>query len=125
MDLRELVEMWFAIWDAGDYQSLPIAEDFRHTSPYGTIEGKQAYLDLAAANEDKFIDNEFEIHDAIYLEDRACVRYTMRSLTEDHTLEVSEWYYPTDGLIGEIVAYYNIEGVLSDARKLKDDDNLS
>ncbi|NER15041.1 hypothetical protein GWK08_16415 [Leptobacterium flavescens] len=118
MELRELVKRWFKAWEEGDFYNLPITENFSHTSPYGTIDGKKAYTDLVAVNRDKFLGHRFELHDEIYDEDRACVRYT--AVQGDFKLEVSEWYFPKDGLIEQIVAYYNIEGEISDERKLKD-----
>ncbi|MDX1476797.1 MAG: nuclear transport factor 2 family protein [Saprospiraceae bacterium] len=113
---RAIISDWFSRWGEGDYHNLPISEDFRHTSPFGTIEGKQAYLDLVKANEDKFLGYHFEIHDSIFEEDRACVRYT--AVQGDFRLDVSEWHYLRDGLIGEIIAYYHI-GEIREERELE------
>lgn len=108
---------WFDIWTKGNFMQLPISNDFTHTSPYGTIEGKEAYLQLVDANKDKFLGHRFVIHDAIYDEGKACVRYS--ALKEDFRLEVSEWHYIKNDLIYKIVAYYNIEGEIREERKLK------
>jgi len=37
---------------------------------------------------------------------------------------MSEWYYVSDGQIDEIVAHYNIEGEISEERKLSDSATL-
>ena len=116
MDIKTLVKKWFDQWVSGDFLDLPIAEHFKHTSPYGTIDGKKPYLELVQANKDKFLGYRFDIHDAIYDEDKACVRYT--AVQGGFRLEVSEWHYVKDGLIDEIVAYYNIEGEISEERRL-------
>ena len=108
MKTEALVEQWFNKWEAGDFLDLPITENFKHTSPFGTIDGKKAYLDLVQENKDKFLGYRFEIHDALYGKDNACVRYT--GVQGDFTLDVSEWYYARDGLIEEIIAYYHIGG---------------
>ena len=89
MDLKTLVHTWFQKWEEGDFEHIPITEDFSHTSPYGTIDGKKAYLDLVKANRDKFLGHRFEIHDELYGDDIACVRYTTRN--GDFKLDVSEW----------------------------------
>ena len=107
MDIRELVHSWFEIWKTGDFESLPLAENFSHTSPYGTIKSKAEYFALAHANRDTFLGNTFEIHEMLFDQHKACVRYTMRSPTG--TLEVSEWIYEANGLIAKIIAYYNLE----------------
>ncbi len=113
----ELVHEWFEKWDEGDFLNLPLTDDFRHTSPYGTIEGKRNYFDLVIPNKDKFLGNEIRLHDELYEGNRGCVRYTITNPA--FTMEVSEWLYIKDGQISEIIAYYNIEGEISESRKLK------
>lgn len=103
-----IIRKWFEAWESGNYRDIPVTDDFRHTSPYGTIVGKNAYLDLVAANEDKFLGHTFQIHDALYGETTACVRYTGKR--EDLSLDVSEWYTIEGNKIREIISYYNIEG---------------
>ena len=117
MDLKTLVQEWFSKWETGDFLNLPVTENFQHTSPFGTIDGKQAYLDLVRVNQDKFLGYTFEIHDELYTDDRACVRYTARQ-GATFTLDVSEWYYTKDGLIEKIIAYYHI-GEVREERQLQ------
>ena len=116
MNSKQLVKQWFAKWTDGDFLNLPISENFKHTSPFGTITGKQTYLDLVKKNMDKFLGYTFTIHDGIYENQRACVRYTARQ-GEDFSLDVSEWYYFSENLLEEIVAYYHI-GEVQEERRL-------
>ena len=116
MRSEELIKKWFQYWETGDFQDLPLSDDFSHTSPYGTISGKANYLSIVEMNRDKFLGHRFDIYDSIYMEDRACIRYA--AIKENFRLEVSEWHYFKDGLIREIVAYYNIEGEINEDRKL-------
>ena len=113
---KTLVKLWFQKWETGDFLNLPITDDFTHTSPYGTISGKANYVELVEANKDKFLGHQFELHDELYEGTRACVRYT--AIQANFKLEVSEWYKIEAGLIKEIVAYYNIEGEISEERQL-------
>lgn len=115
--VKNLVNQWFEKWRAGDFYNLPISENFKHTSPFGTIDGKEAYVKLVEADKDKFLGYRFEIRDEIYEENKACVRYT--ATQGDFKLDVSEWYYIKDNLIEEIIAYYHI-GEIRDDRKLTD-----
>jgi len=115
--MKELVKLWFSKWDEGDFYHLPITETFKHTSPFGTIDGRQAYIDLVQGNKDKFLGYSFVIHDEIYEKDRACVRYTARQ-GQDFKLDVCEWYYRDNDLIREIVAYYHI-GEVREERKIE------
>ncbi|ALM06599.1 hypothetical protein SB49_01305 [Sediminicola sp. YIK13] len=115
MGIKDLVKRWFDLWESGDFNSLPIAENFKHSSPFGTIVGKKTYLELVATNKDKFLGHKFELHEALYGENRAGVRYT--TTQGDFSMEVSEWYYVQDNLILEIIAYYHI-GEIREERKL-------
>lgn len=116
MELKKLVKKWFDKWEKGDFLNLPISENFKHTSPFGTINGKKQYIDLVDENKDKFLGYIFKIHDEIYENDKACVRYT--ATQKDFTLDVTEWYYAKNNLIEEIIAYYHI-GEIHEERKLK------
>lgn len=111
-EMKSLVEKWFSTWEKGEYEHLPIAEHFEHVSPFGTLTGKEVYLQLVRENEDKFLGYHFERHDAIYSENRACVRYT--GTQGDFKLDVSEWYYASDHLIDQIIAYYHIGEIRPD-----------
>ena len=117
MTAELLVRLWFDCWEHGNFEALPIAPEFKHTSPYGTIENRNSYLEIVRANRDKFLGHRFEIHDIFYDSDRVCVRYS--ALKKNFRLEVSEWHYIKSGMIQEIIAYYNIEGEISEERKLE------
>ena len=116
--MKELVERWFDCWRSGDFLNLPITDAFKHTSPYGLIEGKTAYLNIVEANKKQFLGYTFTIEDELFEDNKACVRYTANH--GDFILEVSEWYYMKNNLINEIVAYYNIESEIPVDRQLKE-----
>lgn len=115
---NQLIHQWFSLWESGDFHALPLTDNFAHTSPYGTIEGKAAYMDLVEANKAQFLGNRFEIHEVLTDGNKACARYTMHALS--FSMEVSEWFYFEGDLIREIVSYYNIEGEISEDRKLEE-----
>ena len=112
MATERLIKKWFSCWEAGAINSLPISKNFKHTSPFGTIEGQQTYLELVYNNKDKFLNHTFVIHDAIYSKHKACVRYT--AIQDDFKLDVSEWYVIKDNLIQEVIAYYHIGNIRKD-----------
>ena len=112
MNAETLVKKWFDKWEKGDFLDLPVPDNFKHTSPFGTINGKKQYISLVEENKDKFLGYRFEIHDGIYGNDKACVRYT--ATQGDFILDVSEWYYIKGDLIEEIVAYYHIGEIRED-----------
>lgn len=106
MELRDLVHAWFEKWEEGSYREIPVTDDFTHTSPFGTVSGKDRYLRLVAANEDQFLGHRFELHDEVYDRGKACVRYTSRS--GDFSLDVSEWFFGDENGIAQIVSYYHL-----------------
>ncbi len=116
MDPKSLVRRWFEIWEKGDYENLPISDNFQHSSPFGIIKGKNEYAELVAANREKFLGYQFKIQDELYSKNSACVRYIAQQ--GDFSLDVSEWYYFKNNLIEEVHAYYHIGEVRED-RKLK------
>ena len=117
MDSRKLAAKWFSIWKKGNFEDLPLTDDFSHLSPYGEIKGKQAYMDLVTSNRDKFLGHTFEIHDIISEGHKVCIRYTAKQV--DFELDVTEWHYIKNDLIERIVAYYNIPGEVREDRKIE------
>ena len=116
MELKEIIQRWFATWESGDYLQIPITENFRHSSPFGIIDGKKAYLDLVKSNIDKFLGHRFEFHDELIEDQKACIRYT--ATHENRSYRVSEWFYKEGDLLKEVVADFNV-GAIGDDKKLK------
>ncbi len=115
MDIEVLVNTWFDRWEKGDFHHLPISENFKHTSPFGTINGKDEYISLVEKNKDKFLGYHFKIQEQLFDSHKACVRY--KAIQGDFSLDVSEWYYIEGNLINEIIAHYHIGEIRND-RKL-------
>ncbi|WP_299278478.1 hypothetical protein [uncultured Psychroserpens sp.] len=111
MNSEQLVNIWFEKWNSGDFMNLPITYSFEHTSPFGIVKGKKAYIDLIKEkekeNETKFLGYSFELQDTLYKLESACVHYTARQ-GPDFCLDVSEWYYFKNNLIDKVIAYYHI-----------------
>lgn len=113
MEIQQaLIKDWFDKWQTDDFFHLPITNNFTHTSPFGVIQGKDNYLNLVATNKDKFLGYQFDIHDEIYTNNKACVRYT--AMQNGFILEVSEWYFFIDGKIEAIIAHYHIGEIRQD-----------
>lgn len=113
--MKTLIKTWFQLWQTGSFKDLPISDNFRHQSPFGTITGKQAYLALVESNKDKFLGYQFIIHDMVTAGDKVCVRYT--AIQNEFRLDVSEWHYINGDLIEKVIAYYHIGDIHPD-RKL-------
>lgn len=111
MASEDLVRAWFENWEDGDFRAIPVTDDFEHISPFGTISGRQEYLDVVEANQDQFLGFRFDIHDEIYDDGKACVRYTARK--GEFSLDASEWFFGDKTGIQRIISYYNVGGDVS------------
>ena len=118
-DTKELVKKWFTLWEDGNFEDLPLEDNFNHISPYGTINTKKAYLKMVEANRSAFLGGKFIIHDEVYDAKKACVRYTMQK--DSFEMEVSEWIYIGIEKIKEIVSYYNVGNVSYEKNLTKPD----
>jgi hypothetical protein len=99
---RELVDGWFAAFRERDISMLKLAEGFVHSSPFGEIAGREAYLDLVRANSEAFFAPEIEILDVIEAGDRYAVRY----LVDGNP--ACDCIYIQGGQISNIYSYYHV-----------------
>jgi SnoaL-like domain len=72
---RDLVDSWFEAFREKDISKLILSEDFIHSSPFGEINGREAYLELIKKNPDAFFSPIIEIVDVVDGGDRFAVRY--------------------------------------------------
>lgn len=98
---RKIVDAWFDAFRTKDISKLQLAEDFVHTSPFGEIKGRQAYLDLVREHADAFFKKTIEIVDVIERGNKFAVRYRV-----DDT-PACDCIYVEDGRISRIYAYYH------------------
>lgn len=99
---RKVVDAWFDAFRAKDISKLELAEDFVHTSPFGEIKGRQAYLDLVGENAEAFFSPTLEILDVFECGDRYAVRY----LVDGNP--ACDCFYVRDGQIAKIYSYYHV-----------------
>jgi ketosteroid isomerase-like protein len=99
----QLAEAWFAAFRGKDIAELErlLTEDFAHTSPFGEIKPRQAYLDLVRANPQAFFSPVIELQDIFDCGDKVAVRY----LVNDSP--ACDCIYARDGQIAEIFSYYH------------------
>lgn len=102
MNIRQLIDTWFTIWNKESLNELLISENFKHTNLFGTIEGKKAYFDLVATRSNKFLGYRFLIYDGLLDAPKAGVRYA--AIPNHFRLEVREWYLIKNDHIASIIA---------------------
>lgn len=98
---NEVVHNWFAAFTQKDISLLQLHEDFSHTSPFGTVESRDAYLGLVKANTDKFFTDDIQVIDVIENQEASFVRYVVNGMP------ACDCIYIQDGLIKHIRSYYH------------------
>ena len=103
-----LARIWIERWNDGTPDLIPLAEEFTHTSPFGRVGGRQAYLDwvkpLAAKNV-----TELRILRVLPGEDAAAIHFEMQ--TPKGPVECCDWVVVKDGRITEIRSFYDATGL--------------
>ncbi len=108
-NLPRPVAEWFSCWNTGDVDNLPITDDFRHTSPFGTIETKAAYLEIVDKNREAFLGNTLTLLKQVVDGNNVCVQFQQtRDDDPDFEMTVCEWYVLDGDRIKEIESFYNI-----------------
>ena len=105
-----LARVWIDYWNKGTPDDIPLAENFKHTSPFGCVQGRKKYLDwvkpLAAKNV-----TELEILRTVSSLNEAAIHFEMQ--TPKGPIHVCDWVVVKDGEITEIHSFY-------DATELRD-----
>lgn len=99
---RNLVDAWFDAFRTKDISKLELAEDFVHSSPFGEISGREAYLELVRENAEAFFSPKIEILDVFECGDKYAVRY----LVDENP--ACDCIYVRGGEISRIHSYYNV-----------------
>lgn len=97
-----LAEAWFDAFRNKDLSELELAEDFVHTSPYGEIKGRKAYLDMVRENSEAFFSPVIEILDVFECGDKFAVRY----LVDKNP--ACDCIYVRNDQISKIYSYYHV-----------------
>lgn len=98
---RELVDSWFDAFRQKDLSKLRLADNFVHSSPFGEIKGRDAYLDLVRENAEAFFSPTLEIIDVLGSGDQFAVRYLVNGNP------ACDCIYIEDAKISRIYSYYH------------------
>lgn len=101
---EQLARAWIQGWIDGDPDSIPLANDFVHTSPFGTIEGRDIYLEkikpASSANVAKLT-----ILRTMGADDQAVVRFDME--TRHGTIPCVDWVTVNGDRITSVHSFYD------------------
>ncbi len=102
----ELAAGWFDAWRRYDMDWLRrnLAPDFVHTSPFGSFEGRESYLDTVEPMARKSV-AEIVVLETIVSGSTAAVRFENR--TPRGVVETVDWIRVEEGRIQEIRSFYD------------------
>ncbi len=102
----ELAVLWIEAWIKMDMEWLRerLAPDFVHLSPFGRLEGREAYLAAVEPLARKSV-VELIIIDVIASGDQAAIRFENR--TPKGVVESCDWIRVEDDQIKEIISFYD------------------
>ena len=108
MTAADLARAWIDGWNAGTPDDIPLADDFTHSSPYGTVSGRQKYLEwvkpLAAQNV-----AELRVVSVLGGGDEAAIWFEMDS--GGQVVKTVDWVRVRDGQIVSIQSFYDPRGL--------------
>ena len=118
-DSTELAAGWIEAWNRMDIDWLRerLAPDFVHVSPFGRLEGRDAYLSTVEPLARKSV-QKLKVIDVIGSGEQAAVRF--ENHTPNGVVESCDWLRVENGVINEIRSFYDasrIREVLSDSER--------
>lgn len=108
INVHPVVNQWLNCWETGDLESLPIKENFSHTSPFGTITGKERYLEIVNKNKADFLGNSLTVTHQIQEGCKVCVQFEQKNKNTGLEMTVCEWYTLDGDKIQAIRSFYNV-----------------
>jgi len=101
---KDLAREWIEVWGRDDPATLPLADGFVHVSPFGTIEGREKYLEVIRPLASDNVSS-LRIRDILGEGDRACITFEMD--TPNGPVDCCDWVTVAGGQITSVHAYYD------------------
>jgi len=103
-EVEKLASIWIDYWIAGKPDEIPLAENFTHLSPFGTVSGREKYLEwvkpLAAKNVASL-----KIFKTLGKGDEAVIWFEMK--TPNSVVQCCDWVHTIDSEIVSINSFYD------------------
>lgn len=103
-EVDRMTRQWILVWNDGDPATLPLAEDFQHTSPYGRLEGRAHYLEVVVPMARENV-AKLTIEDVLVSGNQSVVRYRVANPSGE-TMPACDWLTFKDGKLARVWSYY-------------------
>lgn len=102
--IEQLSRRWILVWNDGDPATLPLAEDFRHASPYGVLEGREHYLEVVVPMARQNV-AKLTIEDVLVSGSQSVVRYLVAKPSGE-TMRACDWLEFSGDQLARVWSYY-------------------
>ena len=99
-----LAHLWIEAWNRGEPESIPLAETFVHTSPFGRLEGRENYLEKTKPIAKRNVTS-LTVLKTIATSEEAVILYEVQTPTG--TLQACDWIFVEGENIAEIRSFYD------------------
>lgn len=103
-EVERLTRQWILVWNDGDPATLPLADDFQHTSPYGHIAGREHYLETVTPMAKENV-AKLTIEDVLVSGSQSVVRYRVEK-PYGETMPACDWLTFANGELAQVRSYY-------------------
>jgi len=103
-DAEKLARIWIESWIAGKPDEIPLAKDFTHSSPFGTVSGRKKYLEWVKPLADKNVAS-LKILKTVGKDNEAAIWFEMK--TPNSVVQCCDWVQTKDGEIVSINSFYD------------------
>jgi len=107
-DAERLARAWIQGWIDGKPDDIPLAENFTHSSPFGTVSGRQKYLDWVKPLAEKNV-QELSIVKTLGDDTEAVIWFEMTG--PEGPVPSVDWIHTENGEITAIHSFYDASSV--------------
>lgn len=105
---EKLARAWIDGWNAGKPDEVPLASEFKHSSPFGVVKGRKKYLEwvkpLAAKNV-----TSLKIIKTLGGDNEAAIWFEM--MTPNGLVQCCDWVQVENGKIIAVTSFYDATGL--------------
>ena len=101
---ERLARLWLECWMRGDPDSLPLAKDFVHISPFGRFDGREHYLSVVKPLAKKNVMS-MKILRTLGNDEEAVIMYEKE--TPNGPADACDWVFVRDDQIVRVMGFYD------------------
>lgn len=105
---ERLARAWIEGWNAGKPDDIPLAANFSHSSPFGTVSGRETYLAWVKPLAEKNVMS-LQINRTLGNDNEAVIWFEM--MTPNGLVQCCDWVQIQNNEIMAITSFYDASGL--------------